>query len=192
MVLLAGMMGRYMALMIVRPIERVAEFISNLADGAYWQRTDASDGAEVGNLQENSNRLAETLEQAHAEHQEFTARLIDEKKLARSASEAKSKFLAMMSHELRTPLNGAMGMLQLLDQKQTQGEFETEKYQAEQSLILLNQLLDDIMVVADTSKQSAPVIPEYCQLNDYLEPVFEQLRLRAMSCLLYTSPSPRD
>ncbi|MFT6423189.1 MAG: signal transduction histidine kinase/CheY-like chemotaxis protein [Thalassolituus sp.] len=180
-VLLAGMMGRYMALMIVRPIERVAEFISNLADGAYWQRTDASDGAEVGNLQENSNRLAETLEQAHAEHQEFTARLIDEKKLARSASEAKSKFLAMMSHELRTPLNGAMGMLQLLDQKQTQGEFETEKYQAEQSLILLNQLLDDIMVVADTSKQSAPVIPEYCQLNDYLEPVFEQLRLRAMS-----------
>lgn len=180
-VLLAGLMGRYMALMIVKPIERVAEFISNLADGAYWQRTDLSDGAEVGHLQKNSNRLAETLERANAEQQAITARLIDEKKRVRSASEAKSKFLAMMSHELRTPLNGAMGMIQLLDQSQSQGEFETEKYQAEQSLIQLNQLLDDIMVVADTSKKSAPVTPEQCQLNEYLEPVFEQLRMRAMS-----------
>lgn len=180
-VLLAGVMGRYMALMIVKPIERVAEFISNLADGAFWQRTDLSDGAEVGRLQENSNRLAETLEQANIEQQVITARLIDEKKRVRSASQAKSKFLAMMSHELRTPLNGAMGMIQLLDQSQSQGQFETEKYQAEQSLIQLNQLLDDIMVVADTSKKSAPVIPEQCQLSDYLEPVFEQLRLRAMT-----------
>lgn len=180
-VLLAGIMGRYMSLMIVRPIERVAEFISNLADGAYWRRTDISDGAEVGRLQENSNRLAETLERASHEQQEFTAQLINEKKLARSASEAKSKFLAMMSHELRTPLNGAMGMLQLLDQAQASGEFESDKYQAEQSLIQLNQLLDDIMVVADTSKGSAPVIPELCLLNEYLQPVFDNLRLRAMS-----------
>lgn len=180
-VLLAGVMGRYMALMIVRPIERVAEFITGLADGAYWQRTDLTDGAEVGHLQESSNRLAQELEQANTKQQETTARLVDEKKRVRSASEAKSKFLAMMSHELRTPLNGAMGMLQLLDQNQSSGEFNTEKYQAEQSLVQLNQLLDDIMVVADTSKKSIPVVPEYCLLSDYLEPVFEELRLRAMS-----------
>lgn len=180
-VLLAGVTARYSSLMIAGPIESVGRFISRLAEGEFWHRTQVDDGAEVGRLQENSNRLAETLELARQEQKKFTERLMAEQSVARKASASKSKFLAMMSHELRTPLNGALGMLQLLDQEQPGDEFTTQKNQAQESLEHLTQLLDDIMIVADTDQPASPVSAEPCQLGTYLEPLFEDLRLRAMS-----------
>ncbi len=44
------------------------------------------------------------------------------KEAAEAANLAKSEFLANMSHELRTPLNGILGMLQLLEQGESEGE----------------------------------------------------------------------
>lgn len=125
--------------------------------------------------------MAEALELAQSEQRVFTARLLEEQKKARSASESKSQFLAMMSHELRTPLNGALGMLELMNHKMEQGDFTVHKEQAEQSLVQLAQLLDDIMVVADTDQKSVAAAPEYCLLSDYFDSFFEVLRSRAMS-----------
>jgi signal transduction histidine kinase/CheY-like chemotaxis protein len=180
-VLLASLTGRYIALMIVRPLERTAAFLSSLSSGDYWNRIEESDGAELGRVQSSSNRLAEALERAQSEQRVFTARLLEEQKKARSASESKSQFLAMMSHELRTPLNGALGMLELMNHKMEQGDFTVHKEQAEQSLVQLAQLLDDIMVVADTDQKSVSAAPEYCLLSDYFESFFDVLRSRAMS-----------
>lgn len=180
-VLLAALTGRYIALMIVRPLERTAAFLSSLSSGDYWNRIEESDGAELGRVQSSSNRLAEALELAQSEQRVFTARLLEEQKKARSASESKSQFLAMMSHELRTPLNGALGMLELMNHKMEQGDFTVHKEQAEQSLVQLAQLLDDIMVVADTDQKSVAAAPEYCLLSDYFDSFFEVLRSRAMS-----------
>lgn len=180
-VLLAALTGRYIALMIVRPLERTAAFLSSLSSGDYWNRIEESDGAELGRVQSSSNRLAEALELAQSEQRVFTARLLEEQKKARSASESKSQFLAMMSHELRTPLNGALGMLELMNHKMEQGDFTVHKEQAEQSLVQLAQLLDDIMVVADTDQKSVSAAPEYCLLSDYFESFFDVLRSRAMS-----------
>jgi len=180
-VLLAALTGRYIALMIVRPLERVADFMSALAGGAYWARTDQTDGAEVGRLQESSNRLAEALEKASSDQQKFTERLVREQEKARTASEAKSKFLAMMSHELRTPLNGAMGMLELLDRDLPGSEFYEQRQQATDSLLQLNQLLDDIMIVADTGQRTPAAAPEYCLVNDCLQSLLNELRQRAMA-----------
>ena len=180
-VLLAALTGRYIALMIVRPLERTAAFLSSLSSGDYWNRIEESDGAELGRVQSSSNRLAEALERAQSEQRVFTARLLEEQKKARSASESKSQFLAMMSHELRTLLNGALGMLELMNHKMDQSDFTLHKDQAEQSLVQLAQLLDDIMVVADTEQKSVSAAPEYCLLSDYFESFFDVLRSRAMS-----------
>ncbi|MEC8443160.1 MAG: response regulator [Pseudomonadota bacterium] len=177
--ILAGLTGRYIALMIVRPLERLTDFTTALADGAFWTRIQETDGAELGQLQRSGNRLAQSLDEAHARQQEFTQRLLEEQSRAASASEAKSRFLAMMSHELRTPLNGAAGLVELMSADMPEQVFLQHQAAVSESLHTLRQLLDDIMVIADSDSGGATSTPEQCVLGEYLMPLMQDVSRRA-------------
>ncbi len=72
--------------------------------------------------------------------------LLEAKRAADNANQAKSMFLAAMGHEIRTPLHGALGNLELLDRELLQtGQKElvaTIRRSFETLLVLLNDILD--------------------------------------------------
>lgn len=79
--------------------------------------------------------------------------LIEARKLAESATLAKSRFLATMSHEIRTPMNGILGMAQLLTMPEISDD---ERKQFAKTILnsgnVLLTLLNDIL---DLSKVEA-------------------------------------
>ena len=81
-----------------------------------------------------------------------TSALAAAKRQAEDALRVKSEFLAVMSHEIRTPLNGVVGMAQLLNESDLQGEPKVQVGMILESAEVLLKLLNDVL---DLSKLEA-------------------------------------
>ena len=109
---------------------------------------------------------------------------------AQEANEQKSKFFANMSHELRTPLNAILGYGEMLYEECEDLGYDDLMPDLQKITSAGTHLLSLINNVLDLSKIEAGKMELYLTSFE-IEKLVETLK-DVNSCLLYTSPSPRD
>ncbi|MGK7927637.1 MAG: ATP-binding protein [Spirulina sp.] len=171
---------------IVMPIQSLNASAKEIAKGQ-WDKTVKIDRAdEVGQLATAFNAMAgqlqESFETLEQRVEERTVELVEAKKAAEVANEAKSAFLANMNHELRTPLNAILGFSQLLTRSQRlasdlQENVNTISRSGEYLLELVNQVLDLSKIEAGRTTLNESNFDFYLFLDE-LEDMF-QMRAEA-------------
>ncbi len=130
-------------------------------------------------------RLTEELErhQLHLEElvEQRTAALVEARRAAEAANEAKSAFLATMSHEIRTPMNGVVGSLDLL-QRSALSAYQRDLIDtiSESALGLLT-IIDDILDFSKIEAGQLRLQSEAVSLKRLADSVCNALRPTATS-----------
>ncbi len=137
---------------LVRPVRRMQVAAERIGSGAYDERVELDRRDELGQLADELNRMAASLQESitglEQKVQERTHAL-------EIASKHKSDFLANMSHELRTPLNAIVGFSQVLREKLFGEVNEKQQEYLDDILSSAHHLLSLINDILDLSKVEA-------------------------------------
>jgi|GEM_PF-1381065 signal transduction histidine kinase/DNA-binding response OmpR family regulator len=105
---------------------------------------------------------------------------LTERKAAEKANKAKSEFLANMSHELRTPLNAILGFTQILSQKKSMSEKNSEYIDIiERSGRHLLNMINDVLDLSKVEAGRLEVDLENFSLHFLLEDVENMFAIQA-------------
>ncbi|MGF1703044.1 transporter substrate-binding domain-containing protein [Photobacterium makurazakiensis] len=113
---------------------------------------------------------------------------------AESATEAKSRFLAMMSHEIRTPISGILSLLELMEpfsnrHKETKGLHKSLDQSAHNLLNIVNDVLDFSKIEAGKLKLSPAPCYVSELLNMLVQPHIMHAKQKGLGFSLWVDPA---
>ncbi len=154
--LVSGTISRFTIRLLARPLKLLQSGITSVRDGSLEPIQVSRTGDEIEFLGESFNGMIEALASSRKEireHQQLLERRIKERteqlehatKLAQTANQAKTEFLATVSDELRTPLSGIIGMLDVSLEKHLPADQRDEVQAAQRCAFALLASLNDML-----------------------------------------------
>ncbi|MBO8172335.1 MAG: HAMP domain-containing protein [Bacillaceae bacterium] len=132
-ILLSTVMVSYLSWSISRPLKKIERTAAEIGMGNYDRRVEIESTAEIGDLAQTINTLAEKLEAGEKER--------------RRLDQIRNDFFANISHELRTPLTAMQGFLEALQDGLIEDEDARQRYYQAmyQETMHLNRMVNDLM-----------------------------------------------
>ncbi len=151
---------------LTRPVVKLTEAATTLAEGDWQQQVSIQRGDELGVLADTFNQMARQLRVSFSVLEARHEEALRAREEAIQANKAKSVFVANMTHELRTPLNAIIGYSEML-QDDVQDAGHTEYIPDLQKIgIAGKHLLSLVNDVLDFSKVEAGRMELYLETFD--------------------------
>ncbi|MBO4900661.1 MAG: response regulator [Lachnospiraceae bacterium] len=113
------------------------------------------------------------------DHFRYMEELQEQRDIADSANEAKSRFLANMSHEIRTPINAVLGMDEMILRESNEKEIRAYASDIMSAGRTLLSLINDILDLSKVEEGKMEIIPVQYDLSSLINDLVNMIRDRA-------------
>ncbi|MBO5621066.1 MAG: hybrid sensor histidine kinase/response regulator, partial [Butyrivibrio sp.] len=184
---LATFLNRYAQWRIAKPIRRLSKAMSNI----YNSKDSDLDAAVAGihNLEVTTKDEIEDLYHTadltvyrlveYIELVKTRQNIEDQLQIAKSASEAKSRFLSSVSHEIRTPINAVLGFDEMILRESTDENILGYARDIQGSGKTLLALINDILDCSKIEAGKMEIIPVEYELSSMLNDIYNMSDVRA-------------